>query len=119
MAEVLLRERGGDRFEAYSAGTERSAVRPLTLRVLSEAGLPTEGLTSISTDEVIEQRFDWVITVCDDAREVCPTFPGEGRRLHWSFKDPSAATGGEAERLAAFRGVFAAISDRIDDFLQM
>jgi arsenate reductase len=117
MAEALLRQRGGDRFEVHSAGTEVAEVRPLTQRVLSEAGLPTEGLRSKSLDEFIGQRFDYVITVCDSARQTCPTFPGEGQRLHWSYDDPSAASGSEAERLDAFRRVFAAISARIDVFV--
>ena len=117
MAEALLRQRGGDRYEAHSAGTEDADVRPLTRRVLGEAGLPTEGLRSKSLDEFIGQRFDYVITVCDSARQTCPTFPGEGQRLHWSYEDPSAIGGSEAERLDAFRRVFAAISARIDVFV--
>lgn len=117
MAEALLRQKGGDRFEAHSAGTEVAQVRPLTRRVLGEAGLPTEGLRSKSLDEFVDQRFDYVVTVCDSARQACPTFPGEGQRLHWGFEDPSAASGSEAERLDEFRRVFAAISARIDRFV--
>ena len=117
MAEALLRQKGGDRFEAHSAGTEVAEVRPLTRRVLSEAGLPNEDLRSKSLDEFADQRFDYVVTVCDSARQACPTFPGEGQRLHWSYEDPSAASGSEAERLDAFRRVFAAIGARIDRFV--
>lgn len=117
MAEVLLREKGGDRYEVHSAGTEVSEVRSLTLRVLEEAGLPTEGLRSKSVNEFIDHRFDYVVTVCDSARQTCPVFPGEGKRLHWGEDDPSAATGTEEERLAAFRRVFTAISGRIDRFV--
>ena len=93
MAEVLLRAKGGDAYEVVSAGTEPSEVRPLTLRVLQEAGLPTEGLRSKSVSEFMGQTFDYVITVCDSARQDCPVFPGEGERLHWGYDDPSAAEG--------------------------
>jgi arsenate reductase len=117
MAEALLKEKGGDRYEAYSAGTEIAEVRPLTLRVLEEAHLPTEGLRSKSVDEFLGQRFDYVVTVCDSARQNCPVFPGEGERLHWGYDDPSAATGTEEERLQAFRRVFTAIAQRIDLFI--
>lgn len=117
MAEVLLRAKGGDAYDVVSAGTEPSEVRPLTLRVLQEAGLPTEGLRSRSVAEFMGQRFDYVITVCDSARQNCPVFPGEGERLHWGYDDPSAAEGTEEERLRVFRRVFTAISQRIDLFL--
>lgn len=117
MAEALLRAKGGDRFVAYSAGTEAASVRPLTLRVLEEAGLPVSGLRSKSTTEYADQAFDYVVTVCDSARQACPAFPGEGKRLHWSYEDPSAAVGSEAQRLLAFQRVFRAISERIDRFV--
>ncbi len=117
MAEALLKEKGGDRYEVHSAGTEIAEVRPLTLRVLEEANLPTDGLRSKSVDEFIGQPFDYVVTVCDSARQNCPVFPGEGERLHWGYDDPSAATGSEEERLQAFRRVFTAIAQRIDLFV--
>ena len=117
MAEVLLRDKGGDRYEVHSAGTEIAQVRPLTLRVLQEAGLPTEGLHSKSVNDFLGQRFDYVVTVCDSARQRCPVFPGEGERMHWGYDDPSAAKGTEEERLEAFRQVFMTISERIDRFV--
>lgn len=117
MGEALLREKGGDAYEAFSAGTEPSAVRPLTLRVLQEAGIPTEGLRSKSVQEYMGREFDYVITVCDSARQNCPVFPGQGDRFHWGYDDPSAVEGSEEERLAAFRRVFTAISQRIDLFM--
>jgi arsenate reductase len=117
MAEVLLREKGGDAYEVHSAGTEPGEVRPLTLQVLQEAGLPTEGLRSKSVNDFMGQRFDFVVTVCDSARQSCPTFPGEGQRLHWGYDDPSAAEGSDEQRLQAFRRVFTAISQRIDLFV--
>ena len=117
MAEALLREKGGDAYAAFSAGTEVAQVRALTLKVLEEAGLPTEGLHSKSVNEFRGQRFDYVITVCDAARQNCPVFPGEGDRFHWGYPDPSAAEGTEEERLQAFRSVLTAISGRIDLFM--
>jgi len=117
MAEALLREKGGARFDVHSAGTEADQVRPLTLRVLTDAGLPTDGLHSKSVDEFVARYFDYVITVCDSARQRCPTFPGEARRLHWDHDDPSAAEGTEAERLEVFRRVFGAIGEDVDRFI--
>jgi arsenate reductase len=117
MAEALLRERGGDRFEAFSAGTHAGAIRELTLRVLDDAGLPAAGLRSKSVSEYLDEPFDFVITVCDEADQECPVFPGPGQRLHWSLEDPSAATGTEEQRLAVFERVFHAIALRIDTFL--
>ena len=117
MAEALLRDKGGDAYKACSAGTEVAEVRPLTLQVLQEAGLPTEGLRSKSVTELMGECFDFVVTVCDSARRDCPTFAGEGERLHWSYDDPSAVKGSKKERLEAFRRVFTAISQRIDLFV--
>ena len=117
MAEALLREKGSDTYEAFSAGTEVAEVRPLTLRVLQDAGVPTEGLRSKSFEEYAGRTFDYVITVCDSARRSCPVFPGEGDRFHWGYDDPSAVQGTEDERLAAFQRVFTAISQRIDLFM--
>ena len=117
MAEVLLRTKGGPAYEVASAGTEPSEVRPLTVRVLQDAGLPTDGLRSKSVTEFLGQPFDYVITVCDSARRQCPVFPGEGERLHWGYDDPSEVEGDDAVRLAAFRRVFTALSQRIDLFL--
>ena len=119
MAEALLRKKGGAAFEAASAGTEPGEIRALTLRVLEEAGLPTAGLRSKSVSEFMGRTFDYVITVCDSARQHCPVFPGEGERLHWGYDDPSAAEGSDEERLRAFRRVFTAISQRIDLFLSV
>ena len=119
MGEALLRAKGGDDFVVESAGTEPAEVRPLTLRVLEEAGISTEGLRSKSVEEFMGREFDYIITVCDSARQNCPVFPGEGDRFHWGYPDPSAATGTEEERLEAFRKVFTAMSQRIDLFLNV
>jgi arsenate reductase len=113
MAEGLLRAWGGDRFEAHSAGVEATEVRPLAIRAMAEVGIDISGQTSKRLETYIGTEFDHAITVCDDAREACPYFPGARRQLHWSFDDPSAATGTDAERLAVFRRVRDEIGARI------
>lgn len=117
MAEALLRKKGGAAFAVASAGTQPGEIRAFTLQVLEEAGLPTADLRSKSVSEFASQSFDYVITVCDSARQDCPVFPGEGERMHWGYDDPSAVEGSDEERLRAFRRVFTAISQRIDLFL--
>jgi len=117
LAEAVLRHVGGDDFEVHSAGTEPKGINPLTLRVLGEAGIATEGLRSKSVEEYLGQSFDYVITVCDQARQVCPVFPGDGERLHWGYEDPAAVEGTDDERLRAFRRVFTQLSERIRTFV--
>ena len=117
MAEALLRHRGGDAFEVHSAGTEPRGVNPLTLRVLAAAGLDASWARSKSVSEYLGQQFDYVITVCDQARQSCPVFPGDHETLHWGYEDPAEAQGSEEERLAVFRRVFVALSERIGHFV--
>src|SRR5918993_3227577 len=117
MAEGLLRHRTGDRFEAHSAGTEATHVRPLAVRAMEEVGVDISGQESKTLDGYLGHSLDYVVTVCDDANEACPVFPGAKRRLHWSFEDPSAATGTEEERLAVFRSVRDRIGARIEEEL--
>jgi arsenate reductase (thioredoxin) len=105
MAEGMLRDLAGDRFEIYSAGTEATSVRPLAIRAMAEIGIDIASQQSKTLDRYLNQPFDYVITVCDEANEACPFFPGAKNRLHWSFEDPSQATGSEEERLAVFRRV--------------
>src|SRR6478672_4771121 len=93
MAEGLLRTLGGDRFEAHSAGTEATGVRPLAIRAMRELDIDISKQISKTLEPYVEQRFDHVITVCDDANESCPIFPNAAHRLHWSLPDPSKATG--------------------------
>ncbi len=114
MAEGLLRHLAGDRFEAYSAGTEATGVRPLAVRAMAEAGADISGQESETLDRYLGEPFDYVITVCDDANEACPVFPGARRRLHWSLPDPSKATGAEEERLRVFRSVRDELRTRIE-----
>ena len=105
MAEGLLRHLGGDRFEAHSAGTESTRVRPLAIKAMSELGIDISKQTSKTLDPFVNDRFDHVITVCDNANEACPYFPNAVHRVHWSLPDPSKATGTEADQLAVFRTV--------------
>lgn len=116
MAEALLRHHGGDRFEVYSAGTIPKGINPLTLRVLADAGIDASGARSKSVDEFLGQSFDYVVTVCDQARQVCPVFPGVHESLHWGYEDPAEATGTEEERLAVFRRVLIQIGERVRQF---
>ena len=117
MAEALLRRDGGEAFEVWSAGVDPGTVHPLTRRVLDRAGIDTSGLRAKSVTEFLGQPFDYVVTVCDRAREACPVFPGAGESLHWGFDDPSEATGSEEERLAVFERVFSEIATRIRLFV--
>jgi arsenate reductase (thioredoxin) len=117
MAEALLRHLGGDRFEPHSAGTEATHVRPLAVRVMGEIGVDISGQESKPLERYLEEPFDYVITVCDDANEVCPFFPRAANRLHWSFEDPSRVEGSEEERLEVFRSVRDRICERIEDDL--
>src|SRR3954464_4611527 len=103
MAEGVLRPAGGDRFAAFSAGTEATHVRPLAIRAMAELGIDISGQESKTLDRYIEEAFDVGITVCDDANESCPVFPNAKARIHWSFPDPSKAVGSEDEQLAVYR----------------
>jgi len=113
MAEGLLRSLAGDRFEVYSAGTTATRVRPLAIEVMAEQGVDISGQESKTLDRYLGDRFDAVITVCDEVNEACPVFYGAKERLHWSFPDPSRATGTEEEQRAVYRGVRDAIAFRI------
>jgi len=114
MAEGLLRDFGGGRFEVFSAGTEATMVRPLAIRVMHELGVDISGQQSKTLERYLDHPFDSVITVCDQANEACPVFFGARERLHWSFPDPSKAMGTEDERLSVYRDVRDSIRDRIE-----
>ena len=105
MAEGLLRHDRGDQFEVESAGSRASAVRPEAIAVMKEIGIDISGHRSKSVDEFAGQDFDYVLTVCDNAKESCPIYPGHGERLHKNFDDPAAVSGSEDQRLKAFREV--------------
>ena len=118
MAEGLLRHDGGDRFEVLSAGVEASFVRPQAIKVMSEIGIDITSHHSKSVDEFLGQEFDYVITVCDNAQERCPVFPGQTERIHWSFDDPAAATGEEEVILETFRRVRDEIREKLRTFIK-
>jgi arsenate reductase len=105
MAEGLLRHDAGDRFEVFSAGTKPSQVRSEAITAMRELGIDISGQRSKSVDEFSGQHFDYVLTVCDNARESCPIFPGKTVTIHQSFEDPAASQGSEEQRLAIFRRV--------------
>ena len=119
MAEALLRQHGGADFEVHSAGTEPNGINPLTEHVLDEARIDHSWARSKSVTEFVGQRFDYVITVCDQARQVCPVFPGVHQTLHWGYEDPAAVEGSEAERLAAFRSTLTMMAGRIQTFITL
>ena len=114
MAEGLLRHLAGERFEAYSAGTDATRFRPLAIRAIADLVDYISGQESKLLDRYLGETFDAVVTVCDQANESCPVFPGAKSRLHWSFPDPSRATGSDEEQLAVYRAVRDAIRARIE-----
>ena len=114
MAEGLLRSLGRGTFEVASAGTMATRVRPEAIAVMREIGIDISTQTSKTLDRFLPERFDEVITVCDNANETCPVFPGARNRRHWSIDDPAGVQGLEAERLAAFRGARDALRQRIE-----
>jgi arsenate reductase len=121
MAEGLLREAAratGRTVEVASAGITPKGLHPLTVVAMAEVGIDVAGAKSEHLDRYVAESWDHVITVCDQARESCPVFPGARHMLHWSFRDPAAATGTEVERLAAFRAVRDEIRDAVDRFLR-
>jgi arsenate reductase len=113
MAEGWLRHLAGERFAVFSAGTTPSVVNPLAIQVMQEIGIDISNQWSKSVRVYVDQPFDDVITVCDQAAEACPVFPGPAQRLHWSFPDPAVVTGNTDERLGAFRAVRDAIGERL------
>ena len=116
MAEAILGRLGGAGFEVRSAGTHPGVVNPLTIRALAEVGIDWSDARSKSVSEFVDEPFDYVITVCDQAREACPVFPGGRVRLHWGFEDPAAAPGTDNEQRAVFRRVRDEISAQVAPF---
>jgi arsenate reductase (thioredoxin) len=117
MAEALLRHIGGAWFDVASAGTEPKGVHPLTIATLDEVGIDHRTAHSKSVREFLDRDFDYVVTVCDRARETCPVFPGIHESLHWGFDDPAAVEGTDEERRAAFRRVMGEIQERLRPFV--
>jgi len=118
MAEGLLRDMAGDRVEVKSAGVDPTQVRPEAIEVMKEIGIDISSHRSKSLDEFITQPFDYVITVCDNANQHCPVFPGASRRIHWSIEDPARVAGGEKTRLEAFRRGRDELRERFGEFIE-
>jgi protein-tyrosine-phosphatase len=116
MAEAILRHLSQGQVEAYSAGNEPSSIHPMAMQTMRARGIPTDGQRSKHLAEFAGQRFDYVVTVCDNARESCPVFPGDPERIHWSFEDPSAITDREA-RARAFSTIATELTTRINYLL--
>jgi arsenate reductase len=114
MAEGLLRHDAGDRFEVESAGSKPGQVRPEAIAAMREIGIDISSHRSKHVDEFQDQSFDYVLTVCDNAKETCPIYPGQTNRIHRNFEDPAAVQGSEEERVAAFRRV----RDQIREYLR-
>ncbi len=117
MAEGMLRTWGGDGFESFSAGTEATRVRPEAIAVMNEIGIDISGQTSKTLEPFLGDSFSWLITVCDQAKEACPTIPGVVQQAHWSIDDPSPVAGDDETRLAAFREARDILRDRIHIFI--
>jgi arsenate reductase len=117
MAEAMLRAWAGDRFEVASGGTEATGVRPEAIAVMGELGIDIGGHASKTIEQFMGQQWDWLIPVCEQACEACPYVPGAKAVLRWSFDDPAAATGSEAERLAEFRRVRDELATQVHAFI--
>lgn len=118
MAEGLLRDVADDSFDVESAGVAPSHVRPEAVEAMREIGIDISGHRSKSVDEFVDRQFDYIITVCDNARESCPVFPGDAKRIHWSFDDPAAVEGDDEKRLDAFRSVRDKIRSKLSEFVE-
>ncbi|HEX2711091.1 MAG TPA: arsenate reductase ArsC [Candidatus Acidoferrales bacterium] len=119
MAEGILRHLSEGMVEAYSARNEPTDLHPLAVRALQETGIDIRGQRSKSVNEFADQTFDFVITLCDSARELCPVFPGDPERIHWSFPDPSAVAGTEEVRYRAFKQTALELTTRLRPFLAL
>jgi arsenate reductase len=119
IAEALLGRYGGGDFYIRSAGTEQTRVNPYAIRALAELGIDWSGARSKVLTEFVDQPWDYVITVCDRARQACPVFPGAVNSLHWGLDDPSEVEGTDEEKLAAFRRTATEVSVRLRPFIEI
>jgi arsenate reductase (thioredoxin) len=117
IAEALLRSLGGVDFDVHSAGTHPKGINPFTVKVLQQASLEPADFRSKSMDEYLDEKYDYVITICDDAAEECPIFPGDPNRIHWSFTDPAAVKGTDVVKLAAFQQTLREMRQRLEAFV--
>ena len=113
MAEGMLKHLAGDRFEVFSAGVKPTQVNPFAIKVMVELGINISNHMSKSVEEFLGQEFDYIITVCDNAKESCPVFPGKYQKVHWSLKDQAEARGKEEEKLKVFRKIRDQIKENI------
>ena len=114
MAEGLLRHLAGDRFEIFSAGIKPRAVNPIAAEVMSEMGIDISSQRSKSVNKFLGQQFDYVITVCDNAKQTCPVFPGKYKKIHWNLEDPARTQGTKEEKLITFRKIRDIIKQKIE-----
>ena len=117
IGEGLLRHNASDKFDVFSAGLKPSTVNPIAIKVMNELGIDISKHTSDDVNKYIVEEFDYIITVCDNAKESCPVLPGNGKRIHWSFKDPADVVGSEEEVLAEFRKVRDKIKSTLEQFI--
>ncbi len=119
LAEALLRDFGGADFETFSAGTEPKVVNPFAVRALDEIGIDWSGARSKSVTEFLGRSFDYVVTVCDRARQNCPVFTGNHNTLHWGLDDPAEVEGTDAEKIEAFRRTRTEVATRLRPFIEL
>jgi arsenate reductase len=119
IAQALLQQAGGDDFVVESAGTEPTGVNPYTVRVLAESGIDWSRAASKPLAPFVVEPWDYVITVCDRARQACPVFPGRPDAFHWDLEDPAEVQGTDEERLAAFRRTRVELTERIGPFITL
>jgi arsenate reductase len=119
MAEGLMKSLGTGQWEVKSAGVLSSFVHPMAIQVMKEIGIDISHQTSKSVEQFLHEDFDFIITLCDYAATLCPTFPGQGKRLHWPFEDPASAIGTNEQRLTVFRKIRDQIKMKIVEFLKL
>ena len=118
LAEGYLRKFAGDKANIYSAGIETHGVNPRAIAIMKEDGIDISKHTSNNVDEYANIDFDYIITVCDNAKEACPVFPSKAKKFHFNFPDPAKATGTEEEIMAQFRSVREMIKDYTQNFVK-
>ncbi|MBD3264069.1 MAG: arsenate reductase ArsC [Candidatus Omnitrophica bacterium] len=119
MAEGFLKNKAEDKFEVFSAGIEPAGVNPLAVKVMRDAGVDISSQRSKSIKEFLGKKFDYVVTVCDKAKQACPVFGGRYEKIHWNLEDPAVASGAEKEKLIIFRKVRDEIERKIDKFIKI
>ena len=118
MAEAFLRKYGGDQFEVHSAGLDPTVINPYTVKVLEEIGIDTSDQYAKSLETYLGKvHFSYLITVCSNAEERCPIFPGMGTRIHWPFEDPAAFQGTDEEKTEKFREIRNQIEEKIKGWI--